>query len=100
MSKLIGAVGGNDPDNPNAIVSTSSLGVEFSCDAEFTLKPEKAIEFATLIMRAAQDRIAHERELAGEIKDPASLVKLAEVGGVVPSPISKQRLSRIRGRRR
>lgn len=78
MSKLIGTVGGTDPEVPNAIVSTSSAGVEFQCDPEFTLRPEQALEFASIITQAARERIVRAAELAGEIRDPAKLAELAE----------------------
>lgn len=99
MSKMIGVVPSTDPESPFAIVSTSSAGVEFQCDAEFTLKPEAAIQYATLIMQAAQARVEAERELVGQINDPEKLAALIPPGdeGVM---MNGKRLTRVVRRRK
>jgi hypothetical protein len=78
MARLIGQIGKTE-DQADAIVSVSTRGVEFECEAAFVLTPEDAIAYAEIILQAARARIAEEKAIAHAITDPGRLAELVPV---------------------
>lgn len=91
MSNFIGQIEKPGTDEAFAIVSTSTQGVEIECEPRFVLSPEQTLAYANVLIRAAGERLAYARELAGEIRDPDKLAEL------VPLAPEQRRRRIVRG---